>query len=290
MIIFRLSGGLGNQLNIYNLSLFIKNQTGQDILYDVSLINKDWQSILYLKELGISLEILESKFKYDLSVILQKNSVISYDNSKYYLIDNIIGHPYQFFNNFNGVILNDTIIAKRLRRPDYILLDEIQAKNSVSVHIRRGDYINVKDTSKKFGVLSSDYYKQAINYINSHIENPKYYFFSDDPQWVKNNFAYLENKVIVEHNKSRINHSFDKYAVNRLLKSKTKFLFRNRLLNAINDFYLMMNCKHLIIANSTFSWWSAFLNNSQNHYTICPRRWSNFRNSEGTVPESWILI
>ncbi len=120
---------------------------------------------------------------------------------------------------------------------EYPLLKDIQSSNSVSVHIRRGDYVNTN-----FDVVNEKYYLNAINYINRHINKARFFVFSDDIYYVKEKFK-LDNIVFVNDNTGD---------------------------NSWKDMLLMSYCKHNIIANSTFSYWGAFLNKNKDKIIIAP--------------------
>jgi hypothetical protein len=128
------------------------------------------------------------------------------------------------------------------------LLNTIKSSNnSVSIHIRRGDYL--KNTLCR-NICKTDYYFNAINYINDRIEYPAFYIFSDDIPWCK---VYLSN----------------------ILKSDITFIDWNKGKDAYKDMQLMSECKHNIIANSSFSWWGAWLNTNSNKIIITPQKWLN---------------
>jgi hypothetical protein len=132
------------------------------------------------------------------------------------------------------------------------VIKDIQNSNSVSIHIRRGDYVGNKVHD---GICNEKYYNQAIELIKKNIENPKFYIFSDEPEWVENNFR-LDFKTVVDWNNGA---------------------------ESYWDMYLMSCCKHNIIANSTFSWWGAYLNQNNDKIVIGPRYW--FRNEKDSNSE-----
>ncbi|MGB6269589.1 MAG: alpha-1,2-fucosyltransferase, partial [Olleya sp.] len=158
-------------------------------------------------------------------------------------------------------ILRDFKIVSPLKKQTQKLLTEMTQTNAVSIHIRRGDFLkhDVHNTSKE------DYYKEALSVIESKIEQPTYYLFSDDMDWVKANFK---------------------------TKHKTVYVDFNDATTAFEDIKLMSNCKHNIIANSSFSWWSAWLNTNPNKIIIAPKQWFNGDKYDYTdvVPKSWITI
>ena len=117
-------------------------------------------------------------------------------------------------------------------------LDHIQNSVSVAVHVRRGDYI-----SAGLPLLGSDYYRRAINIICENVENPLFFIFSDDKNYIEKEFGWLKNKVIIKNNIAQ---------------------------NSYKDMQLMSCCKHNIVANSTFSIWGGYLNSNKNKMVICP--------------------
>lgn len=142
------------------------------------------------------------------------------------------------------------------------LVQDIENKNAVAVHVRRGDYL---DVSKMYGgICTEGYYQKAMNIIRCKVEKPFFYFFSDDIRWVKDNFhdenvIYMEPKMFEDYH--------DWY-----------------------DMYLMSICKHNIIANSSFSWWGAWLNRNKNRIVIAPKKWVNSDSMKDICPESWLRI
>ncbi|MDR1682372.1 MAG: alpha-1,2-fucosyltransferase [Candidatus Symbiothrix sp.] len=140
-----------------------------------------------------------------------------------------------------------------------ILSEEIGSKNSVSVHIRRGDFLS---KSIDNAVCDEKYYSQAMERMKSDIENPYFVFFSDDPEWVKANLA-LPNAVYVDWNQGA---------------------------DAWQDMYLMSQCRHNIIANSTFSWWGAWLNENVGKTVIAPVKFMKQAETPDIYPLNWIRL
>ncbi|RYX87554.1 alpha-1,2-fucosyltransferase, partial [bacterium] len=125
---------------------------------------------------------------------------------------------------------------------DNYINDITNSENAVSVHIRRGDYITDKEANSLMGVMPISYYNAAMEIINKKISKPEFYFFSDDLNWVKENFKG-DNYHYIDSGKD------------------------------YTDLHLMQICKHNIIANSSFSWWGAFLNKNLNKIVIAPKNW-----------------
>lgn len=137
------------------------------------------------------------------------------------------------------------------------------------MHIRRGDYVSNEIYQNILGeVCSYDYYYNALKYIQSKIQDISLYIFSDDINWVRNNFDFLSN-----YNVTFINHNKDT--------------------ESYIDMQLMSNCQYNIIANSTFSWWGAWLNKNPLKMVLAPKIWfkKNKRLQDNhIVPDDWIKI
>lgn len=135
-----------------------------------------------------------------------------------------------------------------------------QDSYSVSVHIRRGDY---KEYEHYFGgTCDLEYYQNAILYIKNQLPNVRFYFFSDDMNWVKEKFKDLDASFV-------------------------DWNIRN---DSWQDMFLMTKCKNNIIANSSFSWWGAWLNNYKEKIVVAPKKWFKNIEAKDIVPEQWIRI
>jgi hypothetical protein len=142
-------------------------------------------------------------------------------------------------------------------------LNLIYNKNSVAIHVRRGDYLNDPKVRYIHGILGDDYYKKSIIYIKKKVKNPFFFIFSDDIKLVKKTFSFFDDK---------------------------KYIFIDTK-SSINDLYLMSNCKHFIIANSSFSWWGAWLSKNKRKIVCAPKRWLRARiSTPDIIPESWIKL
>lgn len=150
---------------------------------------------------------------------------------------------------------DETKLNFRTKRLARILEEE----NSISVHIRRGDYVGSHEFE---GICDLSYYKKAINIIEKSVPKPKYFIFTDDKEWVTENFL-ISNYSLIDWNISSENWQ---------------------------DMYLMTKCKHNIIANSSFSWWGAWLNTNKERIVISPAKWFKTLGANDIVPETWIRI
>ena len=154
---------------------------------------------------------------------------------------------------------------------------KMSGEDSVSMHIRRGDKVLNKSYASFYGSLSINYYKKAINYIKEIKNIDQIYVFSDDINWCKENLPEGDNYNFINHNNGS-----DSYL----------------------DILLMASCKNNIIANSSFSWWGAWLNKDQNKVVVAPKKWfaSNYYTGKGKIyktryyntkdlyPDDWIVI
>ena len=140
-------------------------------------------------------------------------------------------------------------------------LEEMNKVESISLHVRRGDYLS----SPSLNVCTEKYYENAITYFRERIENPIFFVFSNDIEWCRQN---INGKDI-------------------------KYINVNKGERSYNDMRLMSACKHNIIANSSFSWWGAWLNSNAQKIIVAPNKWIN--NSKNVsesdiIPEKWKKI
>lgn len=142
----------------------------------------------------------------------------------------------------------------------------IESQNAVSIHVRRTDYV-----SRNYYFLTGGYYKRAMKYIAAHVDNPHFYIFSDDIDWVEQNMEIKYPHTFVKINKNQ---------------------------ESYFDMWLMSLCKHNIIAHSTFSWWGAWLNKNPDKIVIAPDVWgfnsASYKQTQKTVeqivPPEWVII
>lgn len=147
------------------------------------------------------------------------------------------------------------------------MLQRIQQSNAVALHFRRGNFVNVPEVNKVHGTCSPEYYQAAIAYMCKRVTNPVFYVFSDDLAWAK---AHLD------------------------MQYPTVFVDLNDAAHDYEDLRLMQHCKHQITANSTFSWWGAWLNEHPEKIVIAPKQWfaDPVKNQQtiNLVPESWVRL
>jgi hypothetical protein len=132
----------------------------------------------------------------------------------------------------------------------------MNTSGSISLHVRRGDY-KAPQFNSFFGTVPESYYREVVGYMRSNIGDPVYFVFSDDIAWCKSNLDLGDNAVFVDWNSGA-----DSY----------------------KDLVMMSCCNHNVIANSTFSWWGAWLNENPSKIIVAPRRWFNLEYYSGTTP------
>ena len=145
------------------------------------------------------------------------------------------------------------------------LAKQITSCESVSLHIRRGDYVSNLRTNQIHGTCDQDYFVRCVNCLTQKVKNPYFFIFSDDPEWAHNNLKLSYPTTIVDHNKADKNYE---------------------------DLRLMSQCKHHIISNSTFSWWGAWLSQNPEKIVFAPKRWmkSDVYDPKDLIPDKWIKV
>lgn len=305
MIIVKIKGGLGNQLFQYAIGYALSKSRGADLYLDLAWFdenNSDTPRKFLLHKFNISFKVARRgdilKFKFHrlfykiiklvfnisfLDVIIPRvdTQFVPLKCKKYFsekgsgfdpdillLEDDFYLEGTWMNENYFSPFASDLIKIYGIRPilNDYYKQIEIRIKtcNSVCVHIRRGDYADNPMTLNYHGLTTLEYYMNTINYMLIEIDNPQFYFFSDDILWVKNNFDHIPNSFFVSME------------------------FNN---SDIQEFYLMTNCKNQIIANSTFSWWAAWLNCNPEKLICAPKKWSSvIIDSESVLPANWIVF
>jgi len=170
-----------------------------------------------------------------------------------------------YFKHIRPLLLHEFSFPE-LRGKSALMRDKIKSvKIAVAIHVRRGDYLKPQ-VNAYHGILPLSYYTKAVAIINKSINNAHYFIFSDDMPWCRGNFAFLEDQVT----------------------------FADTDGGDWSDMALMSSCHHQIIANSSFSWWAAWLNPAENKIVIAPKQW--FADSNATklasdvVPNNWIKL
>jgi len=287
----RIQGGLGNQMFQYAMARSLSLQMRTELFLDtwdyemdtfrkyelerfnisaryLSKRRRDWEGQLQRRRyapLKLLLQAIQSPLgsKHIVDIERGFDERLGKTNGNVYL--NGFWQSERYFSGIRELLLREFTFKAAPNHENAKCLSNIVSQNSVCVHIRRGDYITTPHGQNKHGVCPLDYYHKAIAYIQDRLINPAFYIFSDDPAWVSLSFPQLNPMTIVSHNVEK---------------------------NDSEDLRLMMNCKHFIIANSSFSWWGAWLGQFPNKTVIAPRRWyiSPNHSDKDLVPESWIRM
>ncbi|MEI9933483.1 MAG: alpha-1,2-fucosyltransferase [Ferruginibacter sp.] len=275
MVIVKLWGGLGNQLFQYALYLSYKEK-GVKSKLDKSFFESVHEHNGYELEkvFGLHPDYASTSEKITAKAISKfflKPFNHPYDEKKWgygYYNERVANLHFgylkgywqteKYFKAIEEKIKKQFIFPSLTDEENITTLKKITATNSVSIHIRRGDYLH----SNRDWAMNIDYYKNAIQLINQKIQDPYFFIFSDDMNWVKENII-LENVVFVDWNKKE---------------------------NSFIDMQLMSACKHNIIANSSFSWWGAWLNANPNKIVIAPDNWVDMQGTRDVLPEEWIQL
>jgi hypothetical protein len=288
MYIFQLMGGLGNQMFQYAAAKSLQYATGKPVKFD---FDSPYPHIKYYYNLDVfrleaklasNAELWPCKPKKKLlkrlflavgkdpaCKLVREKRDFHFDPTFFQIADGSYVSGFwqseKYFKQIESSIRADFEFTMPLAGKNSAMADSILGCNAVSVHIRRGDYVNVSSTNKLHGTCSLQYYEQAIQKIGAEVSNPVFYFFSDDVAWVKKNITIQFAHHFVDHNDT----------------------FKN-----YEDLRLMSLCKHHIIANSSFSWWGAWLNPSKQKLVIAPSRWMNDPSltTPDLIPAEWLTI
>jgi Glycosyl transferase family 11 len=170
----------------------------------------------------------------------------------------------KYFSDVADVIRADFSFKMPLSEANMQLVAQINNVEAVSLHVRRGDYVANPKTNATHGLCTLEYYRDAVRYISERIKTPEFFVFSDDIEWVKANLK-------IKHSCHYIDHNHDK--------------------ESYNDMHLMSLCRHHIIANSSFSWWGAWLNPSPEKIVVAPLEWfANNNVVDDLFPAGWVTL
>jgi hypothetical protein len=291
MIIVKLKGGLGNQLFQYALGKNLARKNNTDLYLDLSvyfnsiqrhdytlrgyelsafninealilppqipflpaLIAKRASNILHKAKMKASMHIIKERgFQFN-------DKVLSIKNNSY-----IIGywHSEKYFKEIEKELRKDLVLKEKLSNNALEYSRQIRDTESISLHIRRGDYLTNTWAKETYHSLPIPYYQQAVEVIQGTGVPINCFVFSDDPSWVKENLKLNNKLTFVTGNKN------------------------------YEDLHLMSLCKHNVIANSSFSWWGAWLNQNQSKTVIAPKNWfiDEKIDTRDLIPEGWKRI
>lgn len=289
MIIVKMNGGLGNQLQQYALYEKLKS-LGKDVKLDISWFHKDMGKVSrreleleYFPKVSFEtctrqerqqiegnrgfLKKVSEKLKLTEKPIYIEHQM--YDERIFQMEDKILEGYWACEAYYADII---PALQKKLEFPTCTNLKNVKMAevmrncNSVSIHIRRGDYLTTENQAMFGGICTDEYYEKAISYMKEAVPEARFFIFSDDPAFIKKKYN-TEEYTVIDINRGR---------------------------DSFYDMYLMSQCKHNICANSTFSFWGARLNTNADKKMIRPLKQ---KNCDWYVPEKmkqlwkgWILI
>lgn len=282
MVIIRLTHGMGNQFFQYASARSLAMHHNVPLILDLSWFKKDNSRTFALDKFNVQATVVNEKIVSFLrSELAARIDRLLGSNLLYHkLIAEPMGEPIDmkglgrsvslkgywgqnkyFFHNLH-TIRKELSIKSKYESDNYKMLKEqMISANSVSVHIRRGDYLLDHENSF-FGVMDKSYYIKAMNFIQERVSDPQFFIFTDDCEWVEAEMSFPSSSVFVS----------------KVLDNKD-YLEQS----------LMHHCKHNIIANSTFSWWGATLNSNEGNIMIQPKQWYKNEQAQSKYESGQIL-
>lgn len=293
MIIVKLNGGMGNQMFQYAAGLRLAHVHVADLKLDLSWFDDMQQNetprkydlaafnisataasageIARFRETALS-ERLKRILPISLPFFKKRHiheAHFHFDADILNLPDNVYLEGYwqcpRYFADIEDILRKEFTVRPMQDTANRQISEEVDQWDSISIHVRRGDYVSNSVTRAGFGICPPEYYRAAAEMIAARAGRPHFFVFSDDPGWVKKNLSFVNPATFVDLNGPG---------------------------KAYEDMRLMSLCKHHIIANSSFSWWGAWLSNNPDKIVIAPRQW--FRNAktktDDLLPKEWLVL
>jgi hypothetical protein len=281
VIIVQLKGGLGNQLFQYVAGRRLSLTLGVPLKLDISFYKRHSQRTYELDqfciEAGIATpwEVASWRGPRFLTRITQPLGLVprlvlerafEFDPAILHLGDGryLDGYwqSYRYFADVAPQIRRECSVRTPASDADHKLLDRMARCEAVCLHVRRGDYVSNSVVRKVHGLCEPDYYRRAVENIAARLRAPELFVFSDDMPWVRQNLEWDLPTTHVEH------HGPD---------------------SAPLELRLMAGCRHFVLANSSLSWWAAWLSANENPIVYAPRRWfaDSTINTADLTPPAW---
>jgi hypothetical protein len=250
MIIVKLKGGLGNQMFQYAFGYALAKRKKTDLAFDINWFNGHDK-------------FTDRKYELDQFCISKINSNNKYP--QFFFRYSILGRHILPINKcFEGYFQSESYFSDC--KEDILMefefnekLQLTQNENTVSVHVRRGDYVKLP----RLLICTPSYYEKAVSYIQENIEKPVFYIFSEDVEWVRQNISFPDNSVFMDYDPN---------------------------LPSSHDMQLMGLCKHNIISNSSYSWWAAWLNRNPEKIILAPDKWDSENSRTDLYTDNMIKI
>lgn len=279
VVVVKIIGGLGNQMFQYATAFAVARRMDAHLFLDISQFNTyDLHNFsmsayrlrgqILRSRLGLYSLYIKKGFCTRFRIINEKN--LKFDSDLFNLKSSLVLNGYfqseKYFQTFRDEIVNSFKIQDEQLSPySFEILKQLRScTDYVSLHIRRGDYLKSENLAIH-GICSLDYYRSAIHFFCKRNKNSKFVIFSDDIQWAKDNLELDETNLFIDGNGADRNYE---------------------------DIVLMSNCRNNIIANSSFSWWGAWLNTSPEKIVIAPEKWfaSEELFSNDIYPKDWVKM
>jgi hypothetical protein len=293
MIIVNLKGGIGNQLFQYALGRHLSIMNKTDLRLDIhGFKSYKWHN--YSLQL---FSINEVFFPHNIKNLLYLHFHKWKDNhatgNKKFRITEETLQPFdpavlnagsnlyldgywqseKYFKDIRQVLLKDLMITRDFNSINGKISSSITSSNSVSVHIRRGNYVANPRVNEVHGTCTQEYYDKSAEYILQKVQDAHFFIFSDEIEWAKANFKINARHTFVDNNKGFDGENYQDE-------------------KNVDDLRLMSLCRHNIIANSSFSWWGAWLNENPEKIVIAPGKWFNDPKMDTVdlIPENWVRL
>jgi hypothetical protein len=281
MIIVILQGGLANQMFQYAVGRQLAKLRETELQLDTSWYNRADQAdgvgkrVYELGPFAIEENIYKPTTTNRLKLKALGHGIYSDDEQPYVFHKEVLDLPNnsrlfgyfqneRYFPEIRDLLLKEFTLKAAPAGKNKSLLAEISANpQAVSLHVRRGDYVTSEKHGAHHGLKGLDYYLAAAKEVMKVAPKPTFYVFSDDIQWCKENIKLDAPTVYVDHNTY-----------------------------GGDDMRLMRACHHNIIANSSFSWWGAWLGDNPDKVVVAPKQWVNNPDYDTSdcLPKSWIRI
>ncbi|HOI72947.1 MAG TPA: alpha-1,2-fucosyltransferase [Syntrophales bacterium] len=293
LVIVRLNGGLGNQLFQYATGRMLADHHRTELKLDLSAFHTGKERTYRLNHLrvreriagddeidalcgpprnsfrGIVFRLLQRMRPYHRRFVFQERCIGRYDPDILRTPKSVYLRGYwqseKYFLTVAGDIRREIAEIEPRDAHSREMEKEMLRTASASVHVRRGDYVTDPAACEVHGLCDGDYYRRCVRFLDERVKNLRLFIFSDEPDWVRRNMDLGSSAVVVDHNGGERDYE---------------------------DLLLMSRCRYHIVANSSFSWWGAWLCDFQDKIVLAPRNWFRAGVLEETdiVPDSWIRM